>query len=326
MSASVNDYFLKARQNFSTTIGAGGVAGASTATIPLSDVTNLPTDTAIELVINRVDSSGVETNNYETTRGIVSGSNLTSCVRGVEGTAQSWDAGTVVELLHTASVQNRMVTGLLVEHDQTGAHKAMTFNSGFVSNSATYFQSAVTHNGASYFQQTAIFNSGLNSVSGSAIFNSAIWVAGNKVDGSSSAPTSITIAAAPDDVNASGIKIALTANVASAFGDVGYISSTGTVVLAKADAIANCNGLVMCCDTTIAQTASGNWLLHGTARNDAWNWTVGGMIYVSTTGTTGNTLTQTAPSGANNVIQVLGYATHADRMLFNPSPVQVEHT
>ena len=93
-------------------------------------MSNLPTDTAIELVINRVNSSGAVTNNYETVRGVISGSNLTSCVRGVEGTAQGWDAGTTVEYLATGDIQNRMVTGILVDHDQSGRHKTLTDANG----------------------------------------------------------------------------------------------------------------------------------------------------------------------------------------------------
>ena len=47
---------------------------------------------------------------------------------------------------------------------------------------------------------------------------------------------------------------------------------------------------------------------------------------ITVTGTTGNTLSQTAPSATDDVIQIVGVATHADRMFFNPSLVQVEHT
>lgn len=124
MAAGANDYFLKVTPNFATTIGVGGVADETTTTFPLTSVSSLATDTGIELVINRVNSAGEETNNYETVRGVISGNNLTSCERGVEGTAQGWAAGTVVEQLHTASTQNRMVTGILVEHGQDGTHDA----------------------------------------------------------------------------------------------------------------------------------------------------------------------------------------------------------
>ena len=130
MAASSNDMFIRVSPNFSTTVGSGGVADGTTTTIPLAGVSNLPTDTAIELVINRVNSSGAVTNNYETVRGVISGSNLTSCVRGVEGTAQGWDAGTTVEYLATGDIQNRMVTGILVDHDQSGRHKTLTDANG----------------------------------------------------------------------------------------------------------------------------------------------------------------------------------------------------
>ena len=51
-------------------------------------------------------------------------------MRGVEGTAQGWDAGTTVEYLATGDIQNRMVTGILVDHDQSGRHKTLTDANG----------------------------------------------------------------------------------------------------------------------------------------------------------------------------------------------------
>lgn len=138
------------------------------------------------------------------------------------------------------------------------------------------------------------------------------------------------VTAAPgSDNTASGLKITLTASGNQAFGDVCFIGSgtaSGKAVLGDADAIATASCVVMCADASISADASGNYLLLGIARNDAWNWTVGGLIYLSTTGTTGNTLTQTAPSGTDDVVQIMGVATHSDRMYFNPQLVQVEHT
>lgn len=92
--------------------------------------------------------------------------------------------------------------------------------------------------------------------------------------------------------------------------------------------ISTMNGVCMVADTNIAANAVGLFLMHGFARDDSWNWNVGGssgLIYGSTAGTTGNTLTQTAPTGANAVTQILGVATHPDRIYFNPQLVQVEH-
>jgi len=126
------------------------------------------------------------------------------------------------------------------------------------------------------------------------------------------------------DQTANGIIITLTAKAANnfTFGEVGYIDATGNVVEAVASAIATSGAIVMAMDT-IAAEASGSWLLHGIARDDAWTWTVGGLVYLDAT--TPAAMTQTAPSGVNNVVQVLGVATHADRMYFNPSLVMIEH-
>ena len=130
----------------------------------------------------------------------------------------------------------------------------------------------------------------------------------------------------PDsDETYSGTISQFTANENQAFGDVCYINGDGEMQLGDADAIATSKIVGMCADDTISADASGNYLLYGIARDDTWDWTVGGFIYLSTTGTTGNTLTQTAPSGTDDTIVIVGVATNADRMFFNPQLVIVEH-
>jgi len=114
------------------------------------------------------------------------------------------------------------------------------------------------------------------------------------------------------------------ANENQSFGDICFINADGEMQLADADAIASASALGMCTEAI----TTGNpalYLLLGFARDDTWDWTVGGLIYLSLTGTTGNTLTQTAPSATDDVVQIVGVATHADRMFFNPQLVQVEH-
>jgi hypothetical protein len=62
----------------------------------------------------------------------------------------------------------------------------------------------------------------------------------------------------------------------------------------------------------VAAYSSGNAaevVVRGTARNDAWNWTVGAPLYLSTTP---GALTQTAPATSGDQIQVVGYALTAD--------------
>lgn len=124
------------------------------------------------------------------------------------------------------------------------------------------------------------------------------------------------------DVTADGLKVDLVAAENLVFGEVCYINSAGKLAKADADAIATSSAFFMAL-ASISTDATGSFLALGFARNDAWTWTVGGLIYLSTTP---GALTQTAPSGTDDVIQILGVATHADRMIFRPNLVQVEHT
>jgi hypothetical protein len=126
-------------------------------------------------------------------------------------------------------------------------------------------------------------------------------------------------------LNLLAVKTKATAKEAQTLGDAVKVGSDGKWTLAKSDAIANANAVALVADVSIAQNAVGGYVLNGQITNDSWNWTVGSLIYLSTTGTTGNTLTQIAPFGANNVIQILGVATSAHEMIFAPQLVQVEH-
>lgn len=127
MAAANTDLLKKLSRRWVGQIGSGGVADASTATIPLSSTTNLPTDTAVVATIDRVDSNGTATPSLEeTVIGVVSGSNLTTSTRGVEGTAQAHSAGAVVEILVTAKGYNDLIDHLLTQHSQLGTHTNIT--------------------------------------------------------------------------------------------------------------------------------------------------------------------------------------------------------
>lgn len=129
MAAAATDKFKYLARKWVGQIGAGGVADAIVTTIPLASTTNLPTATGVTVVINRVDANGVKTpSSEETVTGVVSGSNLVSCVRGVEGTAQAHDAGDVVEVLFTAADWQSVMDGILVDHGQDGSHSSVDFN------------------------------------------------------------------------------------------------------------------------------------------------------------------------------------------------------
>ncbi len=128
-----------------------------------------------------------------------------------------------------------------------------------------------------------------------------------------------------NDHSYTGIKIVLTAAANSVIGDVVYLASSGKATFCKSDAIANCPyAFAIFADPTIAANAAGNWLTNGTIRDDTWNWTVGSPIYVSATGTTANTLTQTAPSAAHNVVMSVGVALSSHVIYFFGSLIPIE--
>ena len=125
------------------------------------------------------------------------------------------------------------------------------------------------------------------------------------------------------DHNAAGLIAPMTAGASLAFGDAVYQKSDGEMHLGDADA-ASTSGVIAIAVASGSDGASSNFMFYGFVRDDTWNWTVGGLIYLSTTGSSGNTLTQTAPTGSGDIVQILGVATHADRIFFNPSLTYAE--
>jgi len=123
--ASINDKLRKYKSLFSTTLSTGIGTGTSD-TITPATVTGLPTDTAITLTIDRVDSAGTATpSKLERIKGIISGGNLIDYVRGVDGTTeQAHSAGAVVEMVWNAADWNDMADWGLVQHGQNGVHSS----------------------------------------------------------------------------------------------------------------------------------------------------------------------------------------------------------
>jgi len=123
------------------------------------------------------------------------------------------------------------------------------------------------------------------------------------------------------DHQATGDTVTFKAGNAMAFGDVVYVNGSGNLVDADASAVATTPVIAMAIET-ISSGLQGEFLLRGFARDDTWNWTVGGPIYLSETAAG---MTQTAPTTTNSCTQVLGVATHADRIYFNPSLDVIVH-
>ena len=124
---------------------------------------------------------------------------------------------------------------------------------------------------------------------------------------------SLEIDAAVGTDLASGLTSFGTTTPAVTYSQALHVHTDGTYVLADADD----SDLVPCTALAI-DTGAGSGkevLLQGYINNSSWTWTVGGMIYLSTTA---GGLTQTAPSAAGEIVQIVGYAVDTDIMYFNP--------
>jgi hypothetical protein len=124
------------------------------------------------------------------------------------------------------------------------------------------------------------------------------------------------------DHNTSGFVSEFTAGENVAFGNFCYFKSDGKMWKSDADASTTMPLMAMAVDTTNAD-ATGTFMLWGYARDDTWNWTVGGLLYASTTA---GEITQTAPSGDTDQVQAVGVAIGADYIWFLPDFTLVEVT
>lgn len=116
-----------------------------------------------------------------------------------------------------------------------------------------------------------------------------------------------------------GLIINVTFGETVAIGDPLYIASDGKYYIADANGVGK---YPVDAISLVAGSGTGNVLLYGIIRNDSWTgWTVGGLIYLSTS----SGLTQTAPVATNDVIQVLGRAIASKIILFKPSSDYITH-
>lgn len=124
------NYIVTAKENWSSNLN-GGINNTDT-TITVDDNTDYAENSYVILVIDAVDPSTGEAtpDKMEVIYGKISSSNtITSCVRGIEGTAQSHSDGAVVYDYSTASHNNIRNKLLQVEHDADGKHTNITADS-----------------------------------------------------------------------------------------------------------------------------------------------------------------------------------------------------
>lgn len=125
--------------------------------------------------------------------------------------------------------------------------------------------------------------------------------------------TSLTGAHGSDDTWTGTTIAGLNAGATIAQWETVYLGASSTWLLADANGSGTypARGLAT---AAYSNTDPAIVLVHGTVRNDAWNWTPGGAIYLS--GTAGG-LTQTAPSASGDKVQQVGFALTADIAFFD---------
>lgn len=115
-----------------------------------------------------------------------------------------------------------------------------------------------------------------------------------------------------------GEVLTVTVDDASAvFGSPLYCASDFNYDRTDADAAAT-----MPCVCLALESGSGSKLvlMEGQICDTSWNWSAGAMFVSTTTGE----LTQTAPSGSGDQVQIVGFALSADTIYFQPNSTVVE--
>lgn len=103
------------------------------------------------------------------------------------------------------------------------------------------------------------------------------------------------------------------------FGDLCYIDGDGEAHIADASSLATAKVFGMQYFSSIGAGEIGSYVLFGLITG-IWTWTnIGGYIYLSTVGTSGNTLTETAPSGYGEVVCPVGIIRSATSIWFIPN-------
>jgi len=124
------------------------------------------------------------------------------------------------------------------------------------------------------------------------------------------------------DHTGNGVIATYTAGENLSLPNVCYLKSDGKMWWAKADAEATASGKLVLATANITANATGVCLDYGYFRDDTWNWTVGGKLYLSAA--SGAALTQTAPTTAGQIVRIVGYAYSADIIFFNPENTYLE--
>jgi len=123
------------------------------------------------------------------------------------------------------------------------------------------------------------------------------------------------------DATGSGDMIKMTVDTNTVgIGGLLHLESDGNFGDADADAEATCSSMLVMALT--ASVAAGQKVLtRGVVRQDTWSWTVGAVLYASTSP---GQMTETPPAGTGDIVRVVGYALSADVIFFDPDKTFIE--
>lgn len=127
MAAAATDKARKSYSYLQKTLN-GGISDVATFLTP-NNVNNIPTDTGVSFVVDRVDSSGNKTPTLrELMTGVVSAGNIVGLIRGEQGTTQQAHLNNaVIEFVNSGEMWNDLIDFLLQDHSNpNGNHKTLT--------------------------------------------------------------------------------------------------------------------------------------------------------------------------------------------------------
>jgi hypothetical protein len=157
----------------------------------------------------------------------------------------------------------------------------------------------------------------------------AISTTGLVTAGSISTGGDVFIDSTPADTVYSGITASFVAGEALEDGEVVYLKAADTRVWkAVATAAATSRAIGMVVADQLSAGSAVTVLLQGFLRADTNfpTWTIGGALYTPEAETTGkNVPEQAAPDSDGDFIQILGWASDANTVYFNPSNDIIEH-
>ena len=316
MPAANTDKLRKKKSFFQTTLN-GGISDVDTS-LTLNSASGLPTDTAVTLIIDRVDANGDATPTLrEIVTGTVSGSVVSNLLRGEESiSAKSHLNGAVVEMTWDAETWNDFVDAYLTEHNQDGTHKFQSLTSKTTPVDADSLP--IVDSAASNVLKRLTWANLKAAIFGGGTLTGEVNLGENA--------GLIYDAALSADGKYSGLVEGGTAGATLAFGDLCYFqASDSRWELVDANLSAGYDKKLGMC--VLAAAADGDvtkMLLVGKIRADAAfpTFTIAAPVYM---GETAGDVVVTQPTTADVAVRIVGFGNTADELYFNPSPDYMTH-